>query len=438
MAHMNYYTHIQDEDPELYELLEGEEERQREGLELIPSENYVSRAVREAMSSALTNKYSEGYPGKRYYGGQQFTDQVELIAIDRAKKLFGASHANVQPLGGANANIATYMALMNPGDTILGMDLSHGGHLTHGHPVTYISKIFNFVRYKMKDIETGEIDYDALRETALKEKPKVILAGFSAYPRELDWQKISDIAKEVEAVSVADVAHIAGLIAGGSQKNPFEYGFDVMTTTTHKTLRGPRGGMILVNGKNGRGTNGTDDASRAEDIAKKIDKAVFPGLQGGPHMHQIAAKAISFREALQPSFKVYAKQVVENAQAMAEVFQNAGVRLITGGTSNHLILADVFGSLGISGHDAETLLDHAGITLNKNSIADDVRKPMDPSGIRFGTPAMTTRGFGKAESTQVAELMLDVLTKRDEATVAKAREAIRTLAQEHPVPDSFL
>jgi glycine hydroxymethyltransferase len=438
MAHMNYYEHIQDEDPELYELLEGEEERQRDGLELIPSENYVSRAVREAMSSALTNKYSEGYPGKRYYGGQQFTDQVELIAIDRAKKLFGASAANVQPLGGANANIATYMALMNPGDTVLGMDLSHGGHLTHGHPVTYISKIFNFVRYKMKNIETGEIDYDALRETALKEKPKVILAGFSAYPRELDWKKISDIAKEVDAYSMADVAHIAGLIAGGSQKNPFDYGFDVMTTTTHKTLRGPRGGLILINGKNGRGVNGADDAARAEDIAKKIDKAVFPGLQGGPHMHQIAAKAISFKEALQPSFKAYATQVVENAQAMAEVFQKSGVRLITGGTSNHLILADVFGSLGISGHDAETLLDEAGITLNKNSIADDPRKPMDPSGIRFGTPAMTTRGFGKAESTRVAELMLEVLTKRDEATVKKVREEIKTLAQAHPVPESFL
>jgi glycine hydroxymethyltransferase len=327
---------------------------------------------------------------------------------------------------------------MNPGDTVLGMDLSHGGHLTHGHPVTYISKIFNFVRYKMKNIETGEIDYDALRETALKEKPKVILAGFSAYPRELDWKKISDIAKEVDAYSMADVAHIAGLIAGGSQKNPFDYGFDVMTTTTHKTLRGPRGGLILINGKNGRGVNGADDAARAEDIAKKIDKAVFPGLQGGPHMHQIAAKAISFKEALQPSFKAYATQVVENAQAMAEVFQKSGVRLITGGTSNHLILADVFGSLGISGHDAETLLDEAGITLNKNSIADDPRKPMDPSGIRFGTPAMTTRGFGKAESTRVAELMLEVLTKRDEATVKKVREEIKTLAQAHPVPESFL
>ena len=420
------YPHIRDEDEQLYELIEGEEHRQRDGLELIPSENYVSNAVREAMASTLTNKYSEGYPGKRYYGGQQFTDKVELIAIDRAKQLFGATHANVQPLGGANANIAAYMGLMEPGDTILGMDLSHGGHLTHGHPVTYISKIFNFIRYKMKNIETGEIDYDALRETALKEKPKVILAGFSAYPRELEWQKISDIAKEVGAIAMADVAHIAGLIAGGAQKNPFDYGFDVLTTTTHKTLRGPRGGMIMVAGE------------RGEELGKKIDKAVFPGLQGGPHMHQIAAKAIAFREALQPSFKTYAKQVVENAQAMAEVFQAHNVRLITGGTSNHLILADVFGSLDISGHDAETLLDEAGITLNKNSIADDTRKPMDPSGIRFGTPAMTTRGFGKAESTQVAELMIDVLTRRDEATVKNARAAILALAKSHPVPESFV
>jgi glycine hydroxymethyltransferase len=336
----------------------------------------------------------------------------------------------VQPLGGANANIAAYMALMEPGDTILGMDLSHGGHLTHGHPVTYISKVFNFIRYKMKNIETGEIDYDALRETALKERPKVILAGFSAYPRELDWQKISDIAKEVGAVSVADVAHIAGLIAGGAQKNPFDYGFDIMTTTTHKTLRGPRGGMILI--------NGGGDSDRAADLSKKVDKAVFPGLQGGPHMHQIAAKAIAFREALQPSFKTYAKNVVENAAAMAEVFIAGDIRLITGGTSNHLILADVFGSLGIPGGEAEALLDEAGITLNKNSIADDTRKPMDPSGIRFGTPAMTTRGFGKAESTQVAELMLDVLKKRDEATVSKARATIKDLAEAHPVPESFV
>jgi glycine hydroxymethyltransferase len=419
---MDYYTHIKNEDKEIYDAIMGEEERQATGLELIPSENYVSKAVREAMASTLTNKYSEGYPGKRYYGGQEFTDHVELIAIDRAKKLFGAAHANVQPLGGANANIAMYMALMEPGDTVLGMDLSHGGHLTHGHPVTYISKIFRFVRYKMKNVETGEIDYDALRETALAEKPKVILAGFSAYPRELDWKRIAEIAKEVGAYAVADVAHIAGLIAGGAAKNPFDYGFDVLTSTTHKTLRGPRGGLIL---------------SSSEEIGKKIDKAVFPGLQGGPHMHQIAGKAIAFREAALPSFKTYAAQVVKNAAAMAEVFTADGARLIAGGTENHLLLLDAFGSYGISGHDAETLLDQAGITLNKNSIADDTRKPLDPSGIRFGTPAMTTRGFNEEESREVARLMIEVLRNRDEATVAKVRARVTELAAAHPIPDSF-
>lgn len=420
---MDYYRHIKEEDAEIYDAIEGEETREAEGLELIPSENYVSKAVREAMASPFTNKYSEGYPGKRYYGGQTYTDQVERIAIERAKELFGAGFANVQPLGGANANVATYMALLEPGDSVLGMDLSHGGHLTHGHPVTYISKIFRFVRYKMKNIETGEIDYDALRETALAEKPKIILAGFSAYPRELDWQKLSDIAKEVGAYAVADVAHIAGLIAGGAAKNPFEYGFDVMTTTTHKTLRGPRGGMILTR--------------ESEEIAKKIDKAVFPGLQGGPHMHQITAKAVSFREALAPSFKSYAAQVVANAKAMAEVFLADGVRLITGGTDNHLILADVFGSLSIPGGEAETLLDTAGITLNKNAIAEDTRKPMDPSGIRFGTPALTTRGFTEEECRQVAALMLEVLRDKSEATVSRVRAAIRSMAIAHPVPDSF-
>jgi glycine hydroxymethyltransferase len=414
------YEHIKQEDAEIYAAIEGEDVRQAEGLELIPSENYVSRAVKEAMASSLTNKYSEGYPGKRYYGGQEFTDKVENLAIERAKQLFGAKYANVQPLGGANANIAFYFATLEPGDTVLGMDLSHGGHLTHGHPVTYISKIFNFVRFKMKDVETGEIDYEALRETAKKERPKVILAGFSAYPRELEWQKISDIAKEVGAISVADVAHIAGLIAGGSQKNPFAYGFDAMTTTTHKTLRGPRGGMVLVR--------------ESEELAKKVDKAVFPGLQGGPHMHQIAAKAIAFGEALRPSFKTYAKQVVENAAAMAEVFRREGVRMITGGTSNHLILADVFSSLGISGGEAEKLLDEAGITLNKNAIADDTRKPMDPSGIRFGTPALTTRGFSAADCARVAELMLEVLKTKD---AAKARTEVREMALAHPIPESF-
>ena len=414
------YEFLKKEDKEVYEAIVGEEKRQAEGLELIPSENYVSRAVKEAMASSLTNKYSEGYPGKRYYGGQEFTNQVERLAQERAKKLFNASFANVQPLGGANANIGAYMGLLEPGDTVLGMDLSHGGHLTHGHPVTYIAKIFNFVRYKMKDVETGEIDYDALADTASREKPKIVLAGFSAYPRELDWKKIADIAHSVGAIAMADVAHIAGLIAGGSQKNPFDYGFDVMTTTTHKTLRGPRGGMILT--------------CENEDIAKKIDKAVFPGLQGGPHMHQIAAKAVSFGEALRPSFKEYAKQVVENAAAMAEVLKENNVRMITGGTSNHLILADVFGSLGVTGAEAEALLDEAGITLNKNVIADDPRKPLDPSGIRFGTPAITTRGFSADDCRDVARLMLEVLKTK---TAAGAHEKIKALAAKHPIPESF-
>jgi len=417
------FPFIEKEDPEIYETLTGEEKRQAEGLELIPSENYVSRAVKEAMASSLTNKYSEGYPGKRYYGGQEFTDKVEVLAIERAKKLFGAAYANVQPLGGANANIAMYFALLQPGDTILGMDLSHGGHLTHGHPVTYLTKIFNFIRYKMKNVETGEIDYDEMRRIAKKEKPKIILAGFSAYPRELDYAKFVDIAREVGAISVMDIAHIAGLIAGKAAKNPFDYGFDIMTTTTHKTLRGPRGGMILTR--------------ESEELAKKIDKAVFPGFQGGPHMHQIAAKAVAFKEALRPSFKKYAKQIIANTKAMEEVFKENGVRMITGGSDNHLILLDVWTSFGISGEEAEKLLDRAGITLNKNAIADDTRKPMDPSGIRFGTPAMTTRGLKEKECKQVAEVMLDVLTKREKA-VAGAKKKIRTLALAHPIPESFV
>ncbi len=415
------FPFIEAEDTEVAAILRGEEIRQAGGLELIPSENYVSAAVKEAMASSLTNKYSEGYPGARYYGGQEYTDQIELLAIERAKQIFGAGFANVQPLGGANANIAAYIALAEPGATILGMDLSHGGHLTHGHPVTFASRVWRFVRYGMKDVETGEIDYDALLATAKQERPKIILAGFSAYPRELDWTRIAVIAKEVGAIAMADVAHLAGLIAGGAAKNPFEYGFDVMTTTTHKTLRGPRGGLILTR--------------ESAEIAKKIDKAVFPGLQGGPHMHQIAAKAVAFGEALRPNFKTYAKQVVENAKAMAEVFKSGGVRLIAGGTDNHLILADVFGSLGVSGAEAEKRLDEAGITLNKNVIADDARRPMDPSGIRFGTPALTTRGFGTEDCAKVATLMLQVL--QTPASVPEVRGAIKSLALSHPIPDSF-
>lgn len=417
------YEHIRKEDPEVFSAIDGEEKREANGLELIPSENYVSLAVREANGSILTNKYSEGYPGARYYGGQEFTDAIETLAIERAKKLFGASFANVQPHSGASANTAVYFALMQPGDTIIGMDLSHGGHLTHGHPVTHLSKIFNFVRYGMKDIQTGEIDYDSLRELALTHKPKILLAGYSAYPRELDYEKFVAIAREVGATAVMDAAHIAGLIAGKAVKNPLEYGFDVMTATTHKTLRGPRGGLVLVR----------EDA----DIAKKVDKAVFPGLQGGPLMNTIAGKAVCFREALAPAFETYAKQTIQNAQAMAEVFLEDGARLITGGTDNHLILLDTVASYGVGGAEAEKLLDSAGITVNKNTIPDDTRKPMDPSGIRFGTPALTTRGLKEGECKRVAELMIAILRKRDSATVENVHKEIMGLATSHPVPESF-
>lgn len=422
---MKGHEYINQQDKEISAALSGEIIRQAEGLELIPSENYVSRAVLEAAGSIFTNKYSEGYPGKRYYGGQEFTDDVERLAIERACRLFGCKFANVQPHAGAQANMAMYFALLQPGDTVLGMDLSHGGHLTHGHPVTYLAKIFNFVRYKMKDTATGEIDYDELREVALKEKPKVIMAGFSAYSRELDYAKFVDIAKEIGAITVMDAAHIAGLIAGGVLANPFDHGFDLITTTTHKTLRGPRGGMILVR----------EDA----DLAKKIDKAVFPGIQGGPLMHQIAAKAVCFKEALQPSFKNYATQVVKNAKAMSEVFTQNNIRMIGGGTDNHLILADVFGSLGVTGKEAQTVLDEVGITLNMNMIADDPRSAMDPSGIRFGTPAITTRGFTEEDCAQVAKLMIIILKDKDNGTLkVEVGKMIKDLAKKYPIPESFI
>lgn len=415
---------IEAQDDAIFQAIRGEEQRESEGLELIPSENYVSKAVLEANGSVLTNKYAEGYPGRRYYGGQDFTDIVENVCIDRACKLFNCNYANVQTHSGAPANIATYFALLNPGDTILGMDLNHGGHLTHGHPVTYIAKIFNFVRYGMKDVNTGEIDYEALREMALEHKPKIILAGFSAYSRELDYQKIADIAKEVGAIAMADMAHIAGLIAAGVVKNPFDYGFDVITTTTHKTLRGPRGGLILCND---------------ETIAKKINKSVFPGLQGGPHMHIIAAKAVAFGEALTPAFKEYAAQILKNAKAMEKVFLDEGIRLMGGGTDNHLLLADVYTSLGVTGKDAQTVMDEVGMTLNMNSVADDKRKPLDPSGIRFGTPAITTRGFKEAECTRVAELMIKALRNIDNDEVKKEiREEVREMCLKFPIPEKMV
>lgn len=418
---MNYQT-ILEQDPEIFSYFDREMLRQREGLELIPSENYVSQAVLEALGSIFTNKYSEGYVGKRYYGGQENTDAVEALAILRAKQLFKAEHVNVQPLSGAPANIAVYLGLLKPGDTILGMDLSHGGHLTHGHPVTHMAKLFNFIRYKMKDVETGEIDYEALREMAKEHRPRLILAGFSAYPREIDYEKIKAIADEVQAITMMDAAHIAGLIAGGQLANPFDAGFDVVTTTTHKTLRGPRGGMIMCK----------------EKFAKEIDKSVFPGFQGGPHMNVIAAKAIAFGEALRPEFKEYARQVILNASAMADEFQKAGARLITGGTSNHLLLVDVVSSFGVSGKVAQEVLDKVGMTVNMNMIADDPRSAMDPSGIRLGTPAMTTRGVKEDGARRVAQWIIEVLRKSEDGKLQEEiHEKVKGFAKEFPVPGIY-
>ncbi len=418
---MNFRAIFETVDKEVYTALLGEEKRQTEGMELIASENYVSPSVLEVLGSVFTNKYAEGYPGKRYYGGQEFTDIVETLAIERAKKLFpGANFVNVQSHSGCPANEAVYSALLNLGDTVLGMDLSHGGHLSHGHPVTKMAKLYNFVRYKMKNIETGEIDYDALLQTAKETKPKIILAGFSAYPRELDYSKFKAIADEVGAITMMDMAHIAGLIAGKQLNNPFDFGFDIVTTTTHKTLRGPRGGMILC---------------AKEEHAKAIDKMIFPGLQGGPHMHAIAGKAVAFGEALKPEFQVYAKNIIANAKAMADEFLKNGARLITGGTDNHMMLIDTVTSWGATGSEVETVLDKVHITLNKNAIADDPRGPMDPSGIRLGTPAMTTRGFMEAEFRTVAQFMMEAVKNREnDAKLAEIAKAVKELNMRFPVP----
>lgn len=420
------------QDTQIADLIAGEEKRQREGLELIPSENYVSKEVLAALGSVLTNKYSEGYPGRRYYGGQEFTDQIEQLAIDRAKQLFKADHANVQPHSGAPANEAVYSAWLEPGDTVLAMDLSHGGHLTHGAPVTRSAQLYNFVRYKMKNIETGEIDYDELRELALEHKPKIILAGFSAYPRELDYEKFAAIGNEVGALLMADMAHIAGLIAGGVAKNPFDYGFHVITTTTHKTLRGPRGGLILSKGIVGNPLKKPEKT--LENIPTLIDRSIFPGMQGGPHMHSIAAKAVAFHEALQPEFKEYAAQIVKNAAVLADELQKRGFQLITGGTSNHLILADVYKSFGIDGKVAEIALDKIGLTLNANSVADDPLPPFRPSGIRLGTPAITTRGMKEEHMVKLAELIKQAIDARDdEAELVKLHNQVKEFVTSFPV-----
>lgn len=387
-------------DDEIARLIAGEEKRQQEVIELIPSENYVSDDVLAALGSVFTNKYAEGYPGKRYYGGQEFTDQVEQLAIDRAKTLFRANHANVQPHSGAPANEAVYSAWLEPGDTVLAMDLGHGGHLTHGAPVTRSAKLYNFVRYGLKDVETGEIDYDELRRLTLEHKPKLLLAGFSAYPGELDYEKFVSIGNEVGALLMADMAHIAGLIAAGVAKNPLDYGFHVMTTTTHKTLRGPRGGMILSKGTVGNPLKAPEKT--IENIPTLIDRAVFPGTQGGPHMHVIAAKAVALKEAAQPAFKEYAQQVLKNASVLAEELKRGGLQLVAGGTKNHLILANVYESFGIDGKEAQERLEAAGITVNANAVPNDTLPPFRPSGIRLGTPAITTRGAREDDMVEVA------------------------------------
>ena len=389
-------------------LIAAEEERQKNVLEMIPSENYVSQDVLTALGSVFTNKYSEGYPGRRYYGGQENTDQIEQLAIDRAKQLFGADHANVQPHSGAQANEAVYYAWCDPGDTILAMDLGHGGHLTHGAPVTRSAREYNFVRYGMKDVDTGEIDYEEIRQLALEHKPKIILAGFSAYPRELDYAKFAEIGQEVGSMLMADMSHIAGLIAGGVAANPFDYGFHVITTTTHKTLRGPRGGMILSKGIVSNPLKRPEKT--LENLPTLIDRAVFPGTQGGPHMHTIAAKAVAFGEALQPEFKDYAQQIVKNAAVLAEELQKGGLKLITGGTSNHLILADVYGSFGIDGKEAQERLERAAITANANSIPNDPLPPYRPSGLRLGTPALTTRGKTEKDMVEIAQKIVTILS----------------------------
>lgn len=409
------YTHtLKEFDPIVLESIKKEQQRQEEGLEMIPSENFVSPAVLEALGSVLTNKYSEGYAGKRYYGGCEFIDEVETLAIERAKQLFGAEHVNVQPLSGAPANVAVYFALLQPGDTVLGMDLSHGGHLTHGHPVTYMAKIFNFIRYKTD--KDGKIDLDNLRAMALEHKPKIVLVGYSAYSREIEYEKIKAIADEIGAITMADIAHIAGLIAGGQMNNPVPI-FDVVTTTTHKTLRGPRGGMIMCK----------------EKFASAIDKAVFPGLQGGPHENNIAAKAIAFKEALLPEFKEYTAQIKKNAKVLEAKFNEFGYKLCFGGTDNHLLLIDVT-MKGIGGKQAQIALDKAGITVNKNMIPDDTRSPFDPSGIRLGTPAITTRGMKEAEMEIIAGWINEVIMNHDNETkLAEIKTQVKEMTKKFPL-----
>lgn len=411
---------LESTDPEIAEIIKREEHRQFEGIELIASENYVSTAVMEAMANMMTNKYAEGLPGKRYYGGCEFVDEAERLAIARAKQLFGAEHANVQPHSGAQANAAAYLAVLKPGDTVLGMALDQGGHLTHGSKVNFSGKLYNFVSYGVTR-ETETIDYDALERLAQEHQPKLIVAGFSAYSRKLDFARFRQIADSVGALLMADIAHVAGLVAADLYPNPVPH-CHIVTTTTHKTLRGPRGALILC----------------TEELAPKIDKGVFPGTQGGPLMHIIAAKAVAFKEALEPEFKDYQRRVVDNAQLLASSLQEHGFRLVSGGTDNHLMLVDVR-PLGVTGRDTEVALEAVHITANKNAIPFDPEPPVRTSGVRLGTPAVTTRGFGEAEMREVADLITEAIRGReDEAAVARTRERAVALATRFPLPGVHL
>ena len=410
---------LKQSDPETYNAMLGEEARQRRGIELIPSENYTYPEVLACLGSVFTNKYSEGYPGRRYYGGQQYTDIIENIARGRAKELFRAEHANVQPLSGSPMNQAVYMAFLKPGDTVLGMDLSHGGHLTHGAPVSHMGKIYNFIRYKTFPEEEGRIDFDELRKTALAAKPKIVLCGYSSYPRDYDYVKFKEIADEVGALTMADVSHIGGLIAGGVMRNPCDAGFDFVTTTTHKSMRGPRGGMIVCKKK----------------FARDINKSVFPGLQGGPHMNQVAGVAVTLGKAQQPEFREYCRQVLTNAKVLAETLMEAGAELITGGTENHMMVIDVVSSFGIDGRVAEETLDAVSITTNKQIIPDDPNPPLRPSGIRLGTPAATTRGMREGEMRRLAAWMVKALKNHgDEGALTSVRNEVEEMCTQFPVP----
>ena len=408
-------SYVKQQDPKVQEKIELELGRQRNKLEMIASENFVSQAVMEAQGSVLTNKYAEGYPHKRYYGGCEYVDMVEELAIERAKQLFGAEHVNVQPHSGSQANFGVYFALLEPGDTIMGMNLSHGGHLTHGSPVNVSGKYFNIIPYGV-DAETGRIDYEEMRKIAQEHKPKMIIGGGSAYSRQIDFKTMADIAHEVGAIFMVDMAHFAGLVAAGLHPNPVEYA-DIVTTTTHKTLRGPRGGMIMCK----------------EEYAKAIDKSIFPGIQGGPLMHVIAAKAVAFGEALQPEFKEYAKQIIVNAQTLADALQEEGFTIVSGGTDTHVLLVDLR-TVGLTGKVAEHVLDEVGITCNKNTIPFDPESPFVTSGIRLGTPALTTRGLHAEDMKEIASIISLVLKQpEDTAVLAEAKQRVAALCEKYPM-----